>query len=115
MDSPNYQASLVELAAHFKDRGLPGVAVEKLRKAIGEEPLSADNIDLYYAMAEACQEMGDIERACEILRDIVGENYNYRGRGRQAPEVGEEGVGRPRGAQASSHIDRSIGPEGRRP
>lgn len=78
VDSPNYQASLVELAAHFKDRGLPGVAVEKLRKAIGEEPLSADNIDLYYAMAEACQEMGDIERACEILRDIVGENYNYR-------------------------------------
>ncbi len=70
VDSPNYQASLVELAAHFKDRGLPGVAVEKLRKAIGEDPLSADNIDLYYAMAEACQEMGDIERACEILVSI---------------------------------------------
>jgi tetratricopeptide (TPR) repeat protein/predicted Ser/Thr protein kinase len=78
IESPDYQASLVELASHFKDRGLPGVAVEKLRKAIGEEPLSASNIDLYYAMAEACQEMGDRDRACEILREIVGENYNYR-------------------------------------
>lgn len=77
-DSADYQASLVELASHFRDRGLPGVAVEKLRKAIGDLPISAANLDLHYAMAEACEEMGAVERACEILRDIVGENYNYR-------------------------------------
>src|SRR3990172_6801617 len=77
-DSREYQVSLVELAGHFTDRGLPGVALEKLRKAIGDQPLSSHNIDVYYAMAEAAQEMGDIDRACEILRNIVGENYNYR-------------------------------------
>jgi len=76
--SPEYQASLVELAGHFTDRGLPGVALEKLRKAIGDQTLSSHNIDVYYAMAEAAQEMGDIDRACEILRNIVGESYNYR-------------------------------------
>ncbi len=77
-DSAEYQASLVELAEHFVEQGLPGVALEKLRKALLGQSLSSANIDVFYAMAEASQEMGDYGQACEILRELVAENYNYR-------------------------------------
>jgi tetratricopeptide (TPR) repeat protein len=77
-ESAEYQASLVQLAEHFVEQGLPGVALEKLRKALSGQPLSSANIDVYYAMAEASQEMGDYGQACEVLREIVAENYNYR-------------------------------------
>ncbi|MEE9180744.1 MAG: protein kinase [Vicinamibacteria bacterium] len=77
-DSSEYSASLVELAEHLLERGLPGVAVQKLRKALGNQPLHSANMDAYYAMAEASQEMGDIDEACEIFRSIVAEDYDYR-------------------------------------
>ena len=77
-ESSDYSASLVELAEHLVERGLPGVAVQKLRKALGNQPLHSANMDAYYAMAEASQEMGNIDEACEIFRSLVAEDYNYR-------------------------------------
>jgi tetratricopeptide (TPR) repeat protein len=95
-DSADYTASLVELAEHFMERGLPGVALQKLRKALGDQPLTSKNMDAYYAMAEACQEMGDIEEASEILRSIVAENYNYRDAVGRLQELEKKATPRPK-------------------
>ena len=77
-DSPAYTAALVRLARNFIEQDLPGVAVEKLRKALSDQPLTAKNLDVYYTWAEAAEQMGDYKKATEILNKIVAEDYNYR-------------------------------------
>ncbi len=76
--NPNYQESLVELGQSFMERDLPGVAVEKLKKALHDQPLAAKNLDIYYTLAVASEQMGSYEKAVEILKQIVAENYSYR-------------------------------------
>jgi tRNA A-37 threonylcarbamoyl transferase component Bud32 len=73
----NYQDSLVLLAHNFMDRDLPGVAVEKLKKALGPRALSASTMDIFYTLAVASEAMGDRASAVEILKRIVAENYSY--------------------------------------
>jgi len=75
---PNYQEALVELGESFIERDLPGVAVEKLKKALAEEPLTAKNLDVYHTLAVASEQMGDDDAAVEILKQIIAENYSYR-------------------------------------
>ena len=74
----NYQEALVELAHSFMERDLPGVAVEKLKKALAEQPLSDTNLDIYYTLAVACEQMGDSPAAVDLFKKIVAENYGYR-------------------------------------
>jgi tetratricopeptide (TPR) repeat protein len=75
---PSYQEALVELAHSFMERDLPGVAVEKLKKALAGAPLSARNMDIYHTLAVASEQMGDYRGAADILKQIVAENYAYR-------------------------------------
>jgi tetratricopeptide (TPR) repeat protein len=78
LDSPDYMAALIQLAQHFMERDLPGVAVEKLRKGLANKPVSRDTLNVYYTLADATEQMGDFEKACEILNKIIAEDYNYR-------------------------------------
>lgn len=75
---PSYHDALVELAHSFMERDLPGVAVEKLKKALSGAPLSAKNMDIYHTLAVASEQMGDYGGASDILKQIVAENYSYR-------------------------------------
>ena len=74
----SYQEALVELGESFIERDLPGVAVEKLKKALGDEPLTTKNLDVYHTLAVASEEMGDVAQAMDILKKIIAENYGYR-------------------------------------
>jgi tRNA A-37 threonylcarbamoyl transferase component Bud32 len=73
-----YPDALVELAHSFMERDLPGVAVEKLKKALTGAALSAKNMDIYHTLAVASEQMGDFRGAADILKQIVAENYAYR-------------------------------------
>ena len=77
-NSSDYMAALIQLAQHFMERDLPGVAVEKLRKGLASKRISRDNLSVYYTLADATEQMGDYEKACEILNKIIAEDYNYR-------------------------------------
>jgi tetratricopeptide (TPR) repeat protein len=77
-NSADYLPALVQLAEHFMERDLPGVAVEKLQKALAGKPVSANTLGIYYTLAEATEQMGDHERARDILKKIVAEDYNFR-------------------------------------
>ena len=59
--NPHYQESLVELGQSFMERDLPGVAVEKLKKALHDQPLGTKNLDIYYTLAVASEQMGGYE------------------------------------------------------
>ena len=74
----NYQDALVELGENFMERDLPGVAVEKLKKALAGQTISDKNLDVYHTLAVASEQMGDYAAAVDILKQIVAENYSYR-------------------------------------
>ena len=74
----NYQNALVELGENFMERDLPGVAVEKLKKALAVQPLSEKNLDVYHTLTVASEQMGDYAAAVDVLKQIVAENYSYR-------------------------------------
>ncbi len=77
-DSEDYRRAQVELANHFMERSMPGVAVEKLRKAIGKQSVSLGNLAVYYSLADAVEQLGDYKKAVDILKKIVAEDYNFR-------------------------------------
>ena len=74
----DYQSALVELGENFIERDLPGVAVEKLKRALAAQPLSEKNLDAYHTLAVASEQMGDYAAAIDVLKQIVAENYSYR-------------------------------------
>ena len=76
--SPDYKAALVELADSFIEQDMPGVAVEKLKRALGDKGVTSETLEIYYVLAEAQDKMGDAKSAAEILKKIVAEEYNYR-------------------------------------
>ncbi len=76
--NPRYQESLVEPGQSLMERDLPGVAVEKLKKALHDQPLTAKNLDIYYTLAVAFEQMGGYEDATKIFKQVVAENYSYR-------------------------------------
>jgi tetratricopeptide (TPR) repeat protein len=76
--APEFKAAALELAQHFLDRGLAGVALEKLRKVLSGLPFTAENLDLFFAMAEAQEQAGNYSAAKVILQKIVAEHYGYR-------------------------------------
>ncbi|HXV63826.1 MAG TPA: protein kinase [Vicinamibacteria bacterium] len=75
---PHYREALVELAECFIERDLPGVAVEKLKKALAKMALSADNVSVFYTLAVASEQMGDLASAADILKKVIAESYGYR-------------------------------------
>ncbi len=75
--SPDYQAALVDLADSFIEQDMPGVAVEKLKRALGDKSVSSETLDIFYTLAEAHDKMGDPQSAATILKKIVAEDYNY--------------------------------------
>jgi tetratricopeptide (TPR) repeat protein len=94
----NYPDALVELANSFMERDLPGVAAEKLKKALAGAPLSAKNMDIYHTLAVASEHMGDLRGAADIFKQILAENYNYRdaeGRLREIEKKLAQGAGEP--------------------
>jgi len=104
---PDYRAAALVLAEHFMGRGLAGVALERLRKIAAVEPLNAENLDLYYAIAEASEQTADYAGAREILQKIVAENHTFRdavGRLEKVDKLAESA--RDRGAQAMPAVAR---------
>jgi tetratricopeptide (TPR) repeat protein len=74
----NHRAATELLARLFIETGRPALAIEKLRKAIGSEPISAANLDLHYWLALAHEAAGARSEALELYKQIQAEDLQYR-------------------------------------
>lgn len=90
----HYRAAVELLARLFIETGDPGLAIERLVKALGSEPVSAANLDLYYWLAAAHEAAGHNAEALALFKKIQAENMGYRdvasraARLQSAPAVG---------------------------
>jgi eukaryotic-like serine/threonine-protein kinase len=72
----NYRAATVLLAKLFVESGRAPLAVERLGKVIGDEPVAVSSLDLYYWLA-ASQEQLNPKEALSIYKKIQAESINY--------------------------------------
>jgi tetratricopeptide (TPR) repeat protein len=74
----NYRPATELLARLFIETGRPGLAIEKLRKAIGSEPISAANLDFHYWLGLAHEASQARAEALELYKRIQAEDLQYR-------------------------------------
>ena len=74
----NHRAATELLARLFIETGRPALALERVRKAISGEAISAANLDLYYWMALAHGAAGATAEALSLLRQIQAEDLQFR-------------------------------------
>ena len=76
-DDPNHTEAIVILAHAFIRRGWSSIAVDKLEVVLAGQKVTADNLELWDPFAIALEEIGELERAEELLRTMMAVSYNF--------------------------------------
>jgi tetratricopeptide (TPR) repeat protein len=74
----NHRAATVLLARLFIETARPALALERVRKAVGGEAVSAANLDLYYWMALAHEAAGAPAEALALYKKMQAEDLQFR-------------------------------------
>jgi tetratricopeptide (TPR) repeat protein len=93
-EDESYAAATALLGQLFVESGRPGLAIERLQKAIGGEPVSPATLDLYYWLAAAHEKDAPLE-AIALYKRIQAERLHYREAGARlaALEAAQAGDG----------------------
>jgi tetratricopeptide (TPR) repeat protein len=83
----NYRAATELLARLFIETGRPALALERLQKVIGDEEVSAANLDLYYWLARTHEASGAAKEALGLYKKILAENLGFRDASARAAAV----------------------------
>jgi tetratricopeptide (TPR) repeat protein len=73
-----YRAATELLARLFIEARMPGLAIERVQKAIAGQPISSANLDLYYWLALAHETSGSGAEALSIYKKIQSEDLRFR-------------------------------------
>ena len=74
----HYDAATLILSQLFIQKNMPALAVDKLRRLIGEQQISAANIDHFYSLGLAYEKLGNDAEAVATFRKIMTERYGYK-------------------------------------
>jgi tetratricopeptide (TPR) repeat protein len=74
----NYRPATELLARLFIETNMPALAIERVQKAIGAEPVSAANLDLYYWLAVANEASGKVGEAIALYKKVQSEDLQFR-------------------------------------
>jgi eukaryotic-like serine/threonine-protein kinase len=77
-DDENHRAATMLLARLFIETGRPGLARERIQKALGDEVISVANLDLHYWAALANEAAGAPDEALALYKKIQAEDLNFR-------------------------------------
>lgn len=90
----NYRPATELLARLFIEAKMPGLAVERLQRALGNEPVSAANLDLYYWLAAGFEASGNGHEALGIYKKILAEDLRFRDVEKRAARLEAAGASR---------------------
>jgi eukaryotic-like serine/threonine-protein kinase len=74
----NYRTATELLAQLFITTRMPQLAIERVQKAIGGQPVSAANLDLYYWLAVAQESSGNAAEALSVYKKVQSEDLQFR-------------------------------------
>jgi tetratricopeptide (TPR) repeat protein len=87
----NYAAATELLARLFIEEGKARLAVERVQKVLGSQPISPATLDLYYWLALGLETGGKNAEALAIFRKIQSENLHYQDVARRVARLEEGG------------------------
>lgn len=105
----NFGAATEILARLFLEGGMPGLAVERVSRALGGQPVNPGNIDLHYWYALALEASGRTPEALDAYRRILAEDLAFRDVPKRVAQLGAGGpsvplpIAAPPGASAAQH------------
>ena len=76
--SARYSTAAVIIGRLFLEKGMIKLAVEKLLKAIGSEPVSRSNLEAHYYLGLCYEASGEREKARAVYENILAEDFSYR-------------------------------------
>jgi len=74
----NYRPATELLARLFIEARMPALAVERVQKVLGSDPISSTNVDLYYWLAAGYEVQGNTREALAIYKKILSEDLRFR-------------------------------------
>jgi tetratricopeptide (TPR) repeat protein len=87
----NYGAATELLARLFIEEGKARLAIERVQKVLGTQPVSPGTLDLYYWLALGLETAGKNAEALAIFRRIQSENLHYQDVARRVVRLEEGG------------------------
>jgi tetratricopeptide (TPR) repeat protein len=87
----NYGPATELLARMFIEEGKAGLAVERVQKVLGNQPVSPSTLDLYYWLAVGLETAGKNAEALAIFRRVQSDNLHYQDVGKRVARL-EEGA-----------------------
>jgi tetratricopeptide (TPR) repeat protein len=77
-DDERFGEAAALLGHQFQNKGMLSLAVKKLEQAVGEAPVSRQNIDANYDLARVLEESSDFARAAEAYERILTFDYHFK-------------------------------------
>jgi len=77
MESEQYGSVSLLIGKIFLQKGMTKLAVEKLMKVIGNEPVNTSTIEHYYYLGRCYELSGEGEKAKAIYEKILAEDYHF--------------------------------------
>ena len=77
-DHDDHMEASALLGSLFTGMGMYSVAIQKFHEALGEKPLSRENMDIYYELAVAWEKANYYSRARDVYEKIVAMQWGYR-------------------------------------
>jgi tetratricopeptide (TPR) repeat protein len=74
----NYRPATELLASLFIEAKMPGLAVERIQKVLGADPVSAANLDLNYWLGAGYEAQGNGREALAIYKKVLAEDLRFR-------------------------------------
>jgi tetratricopeptide (TPR) repeat protein len=74
----NYRPAAELLARLFIEGKMPGLAVERLQKVLGADPVAAANLDLNYWLGAAYEASGNGREALAVYKKVLAEDLRFR-------------------------------------
>ncbi len=91
----NYRPATELLARLFIEAKMPGLAVERLQRALGSEPVAAANLDLYYWLGAGLEASGSGHDALGVYKKILAEDLRFRDVEKRVARLEAAGAARP--------------------
>ncbi len=74
----HYDTATLLLSQLFINKNMPALAIDKLKRLLGEQQIGTSNIEQFYALGLAYERLGNTAEAVATYRRIMTERYGYQ-------------------------------------
>ncbi len=78
MDAEGFEKAVNQMAGIFLNNNKPQLVVEKIGKLLTHQSINKNNLEWYFLLGQAEENLGNFKRAYEIYQGILTEDYSFK-------------------------------------